>query len=463
MVAVDVQRVLADRYELGSPLGSGGMAVVYSARDRVLDREVAVKVLREQYATDPVFLARFTREALHVAPLLHPGLVTIFDAGVDGRTAFIVMELVRGRTLRDVLSTDGPLPLARCLGIAADVCEALDAAHQAGVVHRDITPGNILIADDGRTRVLDFGIARADGAGALTQTMAVLGTAAYVSPEQASGGPAGPQSDLYALGCVLTEMLTGAPPFSADIPVALLYRHVNEAPMPPSARRPEVGPELDAVVSRLLDKDPARRPATATQARRELLAALTPLGVTRTLSLVQPAAGGRWSSRTRPRAWWAGLAAVLVAALAVLAFRPSGTPTRPAPAAATSPAGTPSAPASTPSARPTPAAAVARPTVSVPSASTVPGALNSLVSVVQQGQAAHLIDATAVSQLYDATSAVVRAVSRGNGHGHPAQGKVRELADLVNHLAATNHVASAAVAPLNAAIGQLSQLLGPGD
>jgi eukaryotic-like serine/threonine-protein kinase len=454
VVAVGVQRVLADRYELGSPLGSGGMAIVYAARDRVLDREVAVKVLREQYATDPVFLARFTREARHVAGLPHPGLVTVFDAGVDGRTAFIVMELVHGRTLRDVLRADGPLPVARAVGIAADVCEALDAAHQAGVVHRDITPGNILIADDGRTRVLDFGIARADRSGALTQTLTVVGTAAYVSPEQASAGPAGPQSDLYALGCVLTEMLTGAPPFSADTPVALLYRHVNDTPPPPSARRAEVGPALDAVVGRLLDKDPARRPATAAQARLELLAALTPLGVTRTLTMVPPAAGVPRARRWRPRPWWVGVVAVLVAALAVLGFRLGGTPAGPAPVAATSPV-------STPSARSTPATVATRPTLSVPSASTIPGALNALLSVVQQGQAAHLIDATAVSQLYDATSAVVRAVSRGNGHS--AQGKVRELADLANRLATTNHLASAAVGPLNAAIGQLSQLVGQGD
>jgi eukaryotic-like serine/threonine-protein kinase len=456
VVAVGVQRVLADRYELGSPLGSGGMAIVYAARDRVLDREVAVKVLREQYATDPVFLARFTREARHVAGLPHPGLVTIFDAGVDGRTAFIVMELVRGRTLRDVLRADGPLPVARSVGIAADVCEALDAAHRAGVVHRDITPGNILIADDGRTRVLDFGIARADRFGALTQTLTVVGTAAYVSPEQASAGPAGPQSDLYALGCVLTEMLTGAPPFSADTPLAVLYRHANDTPPPPSERRPEVGPALDAVVGRLLDKDPARRPATATQARLELLAALTPLSVTRTLTLARgtPAADVPRARRSRPRAWCVGAVAVLVAVLAVLAVLLRGTPAGPAPVAATSPV-------STPSARSTPATVAGRPTLSVPSASTIPGALNALLSVVQQGQAAHLIDATAVSQLYDATSAVVRAVSRGNGRS--AQGKVRELADLVNRLASTNHLASAAVGPLNAAIGQVSQLVGQGD
>ncbi len=477
MVAVDVQRVLAGRYELGSPLGSGGTAIVHAARDRVLDREVAVKVLRDQYATDPVLRARFTREALHVASLPHPGLVTIFDAGVDGDTAFIVMELVRGRTLREVLRTDGPLPLAQCVSIAGDVCSVLEAAHRAGVVHRDITPGNILIADDGRTRVLDFGIARAEGSGALTQTMAVVGTVAYVSPEQAAGGSAGPQSDLYALGCVLTEMLTGSPPFTADAPVGLLYQHVNDAPEPPSARRPEVGPELDAVVARLLDKDPAKRPATAVQARRELLSALTPPNLARTLTFAPvasvagrpgnaevAAAGSRRSRFPRPAVWWVGPAAALVAMSAVLGLRTGGAPARPAAAVASSPANTPSA-TPTPAAASTPPAAAPSATtpatISVADASTIPGALNALVSVIQQGQAAHLLDMTAASQLYDATSEVVRAVSRGNGHS--AQGRVRDLAHLVDRLSGAGHIASAAVGPLTTAIGQLSQLVGVPD
>jgi serine/threonine-protein kinase len=477
VVAVGVQRVLVGRYVLGSPLGSGGTAIVYAAHDRVLDRAVAVKVLRDQYATDPVFRARFTREALHVASLPHPGLVTVFDAGVDGDTAFIVMELVRGRTLREVLRADGPLPVAQSVGIAADVCSVLDAAHRAGVVHRDITPGNILIADDGRTRVLDFGIARADGSGALTQTMAVVGTIAYVSPEQAAGGSAGPQSDLYALGCVLTEMLTGAPPFTADAPVGLLYQHVNDAPAPPSARRPEVGPELDAVVVRLLDKDPAKRPATATEARRELLSALTPSGLTRTLTFV-PAAGAvdgpgtagvaaegsRRSRFPRPAVWWVGAVTALVTVLGVLGLLAGGSPARPAAAVTSSPASTPSTTPTPAEASTPPAAAPSAttlPAISVAGASTIPGALSALVSVVQQGQAEQLVDATAASQLYDATSEVVRAVSRGNGHS--AQGKVRDLAHLVDRLSGTGHIANAAVGPLNAAIDQLAQLVGSAD
>ena len=192
------------------------MAVVWLARDRVLDKDVAVKILREQYATDPVFLARFTAEALHAARLSHPGLVTIFDSGLDHGTAFLVMEVVHGRTLQEELRSEGPFAVGRAVMVASDVCGVLEVAHRAGVVHRDIKPGNILISDDGSTRVFDFGIARTEGSPALTQTATVIGTAAYISPEQAAGGRAEPQSDLYSVGCVLVEMLTGSPPFTSE-------------------------------------------------------------------------------------------------------------------------------------------------------------------------------------------------------------------------------------------------------
>ena len=250
--------VLGGRYVLGEVLGAAGMATVWRARDEVLGREVAVKVLSAQYAADPGFLARFEREARHAAGLSHPRLVTVFDSGVDGRTPFIVMELVAGRTLRQVLDQAGMLPAAEAVRIAAAVCEALQVAHAAGLVHRDITPANIVLAG-GQVKVLDFGIARAEGG---TGTAVVLGTAAYLSPEQASGRPAGPQADLYALGCVLFEMLTGTPPFAADSAVGLAYRHVHDDPGPPSARRPGLPARLDQITARLLAKDPAgRRPA----------------------------------------------------------------------------------------------------------------------------------------------------------------------------------------------------------
>jgi serine/threonine protein kinase len=215
-MAVMRTRVLAGRYALGEVMGVGGMATVWRATDQVLGREVAVKVLSPQYAADTGFLAQFEREARHAARLTHPSLVTVFDCGVDDGAAFIVMELVAGRTLRQVLDDQGMLPLGEAVGVAAAVCEALEVAHAAGLVHRDIKPANIVISG-GDVKVLDFGIARAEGAAGGTRTLGVLGTAAYLSPEQASGSAAGPQADLYSLGCVLFEMLTG----TAHLPLTL--------------------------------------------------------------------------------------------------------------------------------------------------------------------------------------------------------------------------------------------------
>src|SRR5215472_1210594 len=198
--------VLGGRYTLLTVLGTGGMATVWRARDEMLGRDVAVKVLSPQHAADPGFLARFEGEARHAAAVSHPRLVTVFDCGVESGTPYIVMELVAGRTLRQVLDEAGVLPPGQAVAIAAAVCEGLEAAHAAGLVHRDITPANIVL-NGGEVKVLDFGIARADGTHAATAAGTVVGTAAYLSPEQASGRPADPRSDLYSLGCVVFEML----------------------------------------------------------------------------------------------------------------------------------------------------------------------------------------------------------------------------------------------------------------
>src|SRR5579859_6578979 len=319
-MAVTGTRVLAGRYTLGEVLGTGGMATVWRARDEVLGREVAVKVLSPQFAADPGFLARFEREARHAARLSHPHLVTVFDCGVEGTVPFIVMELVTGPTLRQVLDEAGMLRAGEAVRIAAAVCEALEVAHAAGLVHRDIKPANIVLAAGSEVKVLDFGIARAEGGGGGTRTQGVLGTAAYLSPEQASGRPAGPQADLYALGCVLFEMLTGAPPFTADTPVGLAYRQVHDDPGPPSAHRPGLPGELDQVTRWLLAKDPAARPPGAAAARSALLSAMGP-GATAMLPVPgdAPPAGGPGRGRWRPRAVEVGLAVALVAALAALA------------------------------------------------------------------------------------------------------------------------------------------------
>ena len=378
VMAVTGIRVLGGRYRLLEALGTGGMATVYRAGDEVLDREVAVKVLSPQYAADPGFLARFEREARHVARLNHPRIVTVFDCGIDGGTPYIVMELASGRTLRGVLDEAGQLPAREAAAIAAAVCEALEAAHAAGLVHRDIKPANIVLSG-GQVKVLDFGIARAGDPAGATRTQAVLGTAAYLSPEQASGGPAGPQGDLYSLGCVLFEMLTGAPPFAGDSPVGVAYRHVHEDPGPPSARRPGLSPPLDEITTRLLAKDPAGRPPGAAAARAALLAAVGP---DRTAVLDAPPGGmvpgppprrPRWQPRRAEAVLAIALAAALAALAAVLAAGPAQTTAAPAASPARPTATGQARPASSarPSATATPTASQAGP---MPSAAAAAGA-----------------------------------------------------------------------------------------
>jgi eukaryotic-like serine/threonine-protein kinase len=262
--------VLADRYELGPVLGQGGMARVHQGVDRQLDRRVAIKVLAPPFDRDDEFVERFRREARAAAGLSHPNIVAVFDSGSDDGTHFIVTELVEGKTLADRLR-DGPMPPADAVGVAVDIARALAAAHALGLIHRDIKPGNVMLLPDGRVKVVDFGIARAAGSDTLTHTGVVLGSTAYLSPEQAGGQPVDERADLYSLGCVLYEMLTGRVPFRADTPIATMYRHVNEDAPPPSTIAP-VQPELEDVVLRCLEKDPKRRFASAAELEAALLA-----------------------------------------------------------------------------------------------------------------------------------------------------------------------------------------------
>jgi len=265
--------VFNGRYELHRRLGRGGMAEVFLARDLQLDRPVAVKVLFTQFANDPSFVARFRREAQAAANLNHPNIVSVFDWGQEHGTYFIVMEYVDGQTLAEILRTGGPLDPERAAGIAGDVAAALGHAHAAGVLHRDIKPGNILISPSGRVKVADWGIGRAMDAAAeenLTQTGAVMGTATYFSPEQAQGLSLDPRSDLYSLGVVLYESLTGQTPFQGDSPVAIAYKHVQEQPRRPRELRPGVPADLEAIVLQLLAKDPAQRYPSADSLRDDL-------------------------------------------------------------------------------------------------------------------------------------------------------------------------------------------------
>jgi eukaryotic-like serine/threonine-protein kinase len=255
-------RILDDRYRLGSLLGVGGMARVYLASDRVLERQVAVKVLSPPYAQDPVFVERFRREARSAASLSHLNIVAVFDSGSDAGEHYLVMEYVAGQSLAELLADQGRLAPRRAAELGVEVCAALAAAHAQGLVHRDVKPANVLVGAEGRVKVADFGIVKAAATVTLTGNGTVLGTAAYLSPEQAQGGPVDARSDLYSLGCVLYELVTGAPPFGSGAdssPVAVATRHLHQPPEPPSARNPQVDASLDAVVLTALAKDPARR------------------------------------------------------------------------------------------------------------------------------------------------------------------------------------------------------------
>jgi serine/threonine-protein kinase len=281
-------RRLGGRYELGSVLGRGGMAEVYLAHDTRLGRTVAVKTLRVDLARDPSFQARFRREAQSAASLNHPSIVAVYDTGedyVDGVSIpYIVMEYVDGSTLRELLHSGRKLLPERSLEMTVGILQALEYSHRAGIVHRDIKPANVMLTRTGQVKVMDFGIARAmgDSGMTMTQTAAVIGTAQYLSPEQAKGEQVDARSDLYSTGCLLYELLTVRPPFVGDSPVAVAYQHVREEPQPPSVYDPEVTPAMDAIVLKALTKDPDYRYQSADEMRADVEAALDgqPVGAT---------------------------------------------------------------------------------------------------------------------------------------------------------------------------------------
>jgi serine/threonine protein kinase len=331
------------RYTVERTLGGGGMAVVYLARDRELDRPVAVKILAGHVLGDTAFRERFVREARMAARLSHPNVVSIYDTGEEDGRPFIVMEYVEGETLADVRSRAGRLPPAEVIELALQICGGLEHAHEAGLVHRDVKPQNLLLRGmDGAVKIADFGIARSAEATQLTQAGTVLGTAAYLAPEQATGGEVSPATDIYSLGAVLYELLTGQPPYRFESLVELAFKQQEQAVVPVREHAPEVPEPLEDVVMRCLARNPAYRPESAGALARDLAAAspepaTQPLPVSdevRTVPLRRP----RPQAGRRDRRLWLVLAgaAALVAIVAGLALAARDDPG--APAAPTTPA-----------------------------------------------------------------------------------------------------------------------------
>lgn len=378
--------VLGGRYRLTRLLASGGMGEVWQAQDDVLGRDVAVKMLVAG-SSEPAALERFRREALAMAALQHPNAVLVLDIGTHHRWAYIVMELLPGPTLAQLVASRGPLPEAEVAGLGAQVAAGLAAAHRAGIVHRDIKPGNLMLSATGALKVVDFGVARLSQAtaSALTATNTVVGSPLYLSPEQAEGLPADERSDLYALGCVLMTLATGKPPFESEHPIGALHQHVRADPPRLRARRPGAGEALDTLIGELLAKDPGDRPATAAEvaarlkdiemSTRSTSAGAHTSGAARMAdsTVLMPPAGSAAvaprraqpsesrSSRGRARAPW--VAAGVLASSALLAAMaltqgtdPAGDPrpsTTGSPAPATSPSPSPSSsPSVSPSATP---------------------------------------------------------------------------------------------------------------
>ncbi|MFT4052437.1 MAG: Stk1 family PASTA domain-containing Ser/Thr kinase [Microbacterium sp.] len=345
-------RVLSDRYRVDELIGRGGMASVYRGRDLTLGREVAIKILKRELAADAAFRTRFRLEAQAASRMSHPAIVRVFDAGGDTETdadgtvhpvPYIVMELVSGRPLKEVIE-DGPIPMADAVRYTDGILEALEYSHRAGVVHRDIKPGNVMVTPSGQVKVMDFGIARAvsDSSSTVAETTAIIGTAAYFSPEQAKGDPVDSRADIYSTGVVLYELLTGRPPFRGESPVAVAYQHVSETPLPPSELVDGIPRSLDAVVLRALAKDPFGRFQDAASFRAALdatsegrhpskkqLGSLTselygdsPRQAAETARSLRQLSADTTMRRTQPgppAAWiWAGIALTTVVLISVL-------------------------------------------------------------------------------------------------------------------------------------------------
>ncbi|HEY4428854.1 MAG TPA: protein kinase [Solirubrobacteraceae bacterium] len=480
----DTRRRLAGRYELGAIVGRGGMGTVHRARDLVLDRTVAVKLLPAEIAEqDSSVGARFEREARAAASLSHDGVVAVYDTGEDDATRFIVMEFVDGRSLADVLREDAPLGGEQASAIVSRVAAALGAAHAAGIVHRDVKPANVMLADDGTVKVLDFGIARSLDGSTLTLDASVLGTAGYMAPEQALGGRADERSDVYSLGCLLYALLTGAPPFTGESAAAVLHQHVNSDPRAPRALNRSISPSLEALVLSMLAKSPDARPQDAAEVHRLLDASASPPPArpilpprptepTRRLQAAPgtpaPGFGRSRSGRGRAAAGAALAAAALLTAGTVAltagggsGHRAGASPPRAALAGATAarttaarsrPQAAATSPKTPPPTRSTPAAAASPPQASGAAAAAV------LSSLLARMAAAGAIDPQAARALEGALGHIVRASEAG--HPIDAQRRLLELSGRLAALQEQGGLSPAAAGSLGSALAGLGTALG---
>jgi eukaryotic-like serine/threonine-protein kinase len=333
-----VGELIADRYELEELVGSGGMSSVYRAHDRLLERSVALKILHEQYGRDEDYVERFRREARAVAQLAHPNIVTVIDRGEQDGRQFIVFEYVDGVNLKELVDEEGPLPVHEAIELALQVARGLSFAHDQGLVHRDVKPQNVLIDGDGRAKVTDFGIARSVDVDGMTLTGTIMGTSNYIAPEQARGQPVDEQTDVYSLGCVLYELLTGEVPYGGDNFVSVAMRHVNDPVPSVRDERPDVPPRLDWVIQQAMAKDHQERFASMNELAAELEACYAELDGDEGATMIAPAATavraprGRTARprRRRRRAIWpfvllgVALAAMGGGLVGLLAFRDNG-------------------------------------------------------------------------------------------------------------------------------------------
>lgn len=460
MTADTVPEVLADRYEIDSVVGEGGMAKVFRGTDNVLGRTVAVKVLGSQFARDETSVTRFRREAQSAASLNHPNVVSVYDTGSDDGVHWIVMEYLEGRTLKEVIGDEGPLDPERATTIARDVALALSTAHERGLVHRDVKPANIMITPSGETKVMDFGIARAvtsTGDPTLTRTGFVMGTAAYLSPEQAEGKPVDARSDIYSLGCVVYEMLAARPPFHGDSPVAVASKHLSEEAEPISRFNPTVPPQVEEVVARAMRKNPDQRYQDAREMADDLGRAVTgelpegaaagaatepvrrPGGDTRVLPTAMPEPVREAFRRTPwlPAALILALLAVLAGVAAFLLFR-----------GGTDAPGTRESPTQTPTQSPSPEGPP-----------SVADAFAALTAIVNQGIEDGVINQKAADELFKGLGEIQKEWLEGDADG--GLGKIEDLKGKIEELESQGEITSPeVVTALRGALDDLAEAMG---